>query len=209
MNDERLDKEKKQDDTFANEETPLGVTKADQAGPGAQREAAINGSWAPGPGSGPEGTGVDLGASPSAPAASHPKGEGPDAPNQPAAGHGKGNQRHQHTVQAAGKMTRKPRGAAEETPRGPKTYGTASSYKADERTTPAEQTHEGDLSLAGGSSGSGGGGEEILRGPAYEARPAPPSPVSATAPAGPPAPGQPAPGGEQPSEERSAETPNT
>jgi hypothetical protein len=167
MSDEQSGQEQRRDETFANEVTPLGVTKEDQSGPAPQREAAINGSWAPGRGSGPEGTGVDLGAAPSA---SHPKGEGPDAPNQPAKGHSKDTQRRQHTTPPAGKMTRKPHGAAEETRRGPKTYGAAAPYAADDQATPAERTHEGDLSLAGGSSGSGGGGEEILRGPEHEAR---------------------------------------
>lgn len=152
-----VEREDTNDEIFANEVTPLGVTKPDQVGPRAEHEAAISGSWAPGPGSGPEGIGGDLGSYPGGP---HAKGEGPDTPDNPTLG-GKRTARRADTMQAAGKMTRKPHGAEEEEAHGPKTFGHPEAYAMDDQRAPYEDTHEGHLSSVGGSSGSGGG-EQIL-----------------------------------------------
>lgn len=157
--EDRLHEAAERDETFANEVTPLGVTKEDQSGPRAQREAAINGGWAPGPGSGPEGTGADLGSYPGGP---RPKGEGPNQPDNPVAGGPRTTTRANAPRQPAGKMTHKPHGAEDEEARGPKTYGKPEVYAMDDQGSPYEHTHEGNLSFAGGSSGSGGGGEELL-----------------------------------------------
>lgn len=200
MADENMmEREDQNDETFANEVTPLGVTKADQSGPGAEREAAISGSYAPGPGSGPEGTGADLGSYPGGP---RPKGEGPNQPDNPSAGGQRTTARRDTPQQPAGKMTRKPHGDEEEAARGPKTYGDPQAYQADDQGTPYQHTHEGNLSLAGGSSGSGGGGEELLDTIQREqnldeterARPPRPYPSSAEPVPNELAPGQPEPG---------------
>ena len=91
----------------------------------------------------------------------------------------------------------------------------------DDQRPPYRDTHEGDLSLAGGSSGSGGGGEQILntiqRGQELDqtqrARPSRPFASSVgpgpegTAP-GQPEPGEPlVPGGKDTIEEPEAKTP--
>lgn len=157
--EQRLDEAAGRDEVFANEVTPLGVTKEDQSGPRAEREAAISGSYAPGPGSGPEGTAADLGAYPGG---SHARGEGPSQPDNPVAGGGRTTTRPNTPQQPAGKMRHKPHGAEDELAREPTTSGDPRAYQADDQGMPYQHTHEGNLSFAGGGSGSGGGGEEIL-----------------------------------------------
>ena len=216
--EERLNQAAERDEIFANEITPLGVTKEDQSGPRAEREAAISGNWAPGPGSGPEGTGADLGSYPGGP---HPRGQGPNQPDDPALGGRRTTTRENAPRQPAGKMTHKPHGGEEEEARGPKTYGKPEVYAMDDQRVPYEDTHEGDLSRAGGSSGSGGGGEQILDAIQGEqeldqtqrARPPQPypssvEPVPDEMSPGQPEPGEPLmPGGKDAIEEPEAETP--
>lgn len=216
--EQRLDEAAERDEVFANEVTPLGVTKEDQSGPRAEHEAAISGSYAPGPGSGPEGTGADLGAYPGG---SHARGEGPNQPDNPVAGGARTTTRPNTPQQPAGKMTHKSHAAEDEAARGPKTSGDPQAYQADDQGTPYQHTHEGNLSLAGGSSGSGGGGEEILDSIQGEqdldetqrARPPRPYPSSAEPvpdemSPGQPEPGEPlVPGGKDSIEEPEAKTP--
>ena len=157
--EERLHEAAERNEIFADEVTPEGVTKEDQSGPRAEREAAISGNWAPGPGSGPEGTGADLGSYPGGP---QPEGQGPNQPDNPTLGGPRTTTRPNTSRAPAGKMRHKSHGAEEEEARGPKTFGHPEVYVMDDQGTPYEGTREGNLSLAGGSSGSGGGGERIL-----------------------------------------------
>ena len=216
--EERLDQAAERDEVFANEVTPLGVTKEDQSGPRAEREAAISGSYAPGPGSGPEGAGADLG---SYPGGAHARGEGPNQPDNPVAGGGRTTSRRNTPRQPAGKMTHKPHGSEDEAARGPKTSGNPQAYQADDRGMPYQHTHEGNLSFAGGSSGSGGGGEDLLatiqheqvldetqRGRPPRQYPSSAEPVPDEMSPGQPEPGEPLmPGGKDAIEEPEAETP--